>query len=132
MLALVREVRRRHPGLWLVGGLNLALVAVFLLLMPFDHRTVTGIDDWIKPLKFAASVGIYLWTIAWLLPHLRLPRWLAGGLGWAVALTMLGENFLLMSQAVAAPPPTSTGRLPTTRRSSPAWGSSSLSTRSWR
>lgn len=100
MLDLVREVRQRHFGLWLVGALNLGLVVVFLVLIPFDDRTVTGINVWIKPFKFAASVGIYLWTVAWFLPHLRLPAWLRQGLGWAVALAMLFENALIFSQAV--------------------------------
>ena len=100
MLDLAREVRQRHLGLWLVGAVNLGLVVVYLALIPFDDRTVTGINVWIKPLKFAASVGIYLWTVAWFLPHLRLPAWLRQGLGWAIALAMLFENALIFSQAV--------------------------------
>ncbi len=99
MLELVREVHRRHLGLWLVGGANLALFLLFLVLIPFDERTVTGINVWIKPAKFCASVGIYLWTVAWFLPHLRLPARLRAALGWAVALTMLFEMVLLISQA---------------------------------
>lgn len=100
MLDLAREVRRRHVGLWLIGALNLALAVLFLALIPFESRTATGLNLWMKPFKFAVSVGVYLWTIAWLLPHLRIPRWLASGLGWAVALSLLVENGLIFSQAV--------------------------------
>lgn len=99
MVELAREVRRRHLGLWLVGGVNLALGVLFLLLIPFDERTVTGINVWIKPAKFCASVGIYLWTVAWFLPHLRLSPRVRAALGWAIALTMVLEMALLLSQA---------------------------------
>lgn len=99
MLELSHEVRRRHLGLWLVGGWNLLLVLLFVLLVPFDDRTVAGVNVWIKPLKFAASVGIYLWTVAWFLPHLTIRARLRNVLGWAVALVLLLENLLLMSQA---------------------------------
>ena len=94
---LSREIRRRHLGLWLIGGLNLLAAAVFLVLMPIDDRTVTGLDLWAKPFKFAVSVGVYLWTVAWLLPALRVPK-LARGLGWAIALTLLVENSLIFRQ----------------------------------
>ena len=100
MRELVREVRRRHFGLWLVGALNLVLAVVFLALIPLDNRTVSGLNVWIKPLKFASSVGVYLWTVAWLLPHLRVSDRLARTLGWAVAVAMLFENLLIFSQAV--------------------------------
>ena len=100
VLELSREVRRRHVGLWLVGALNLVLAAVFLALVLVDDRAVTGLNVWIKPLKFAVSVGVYLWTVAWFLPHLRVSGWVARGLGWAVAAAMLFENLLIFSQAV--------------------------------
>ncbi len=96
----IREVRNRHRGLYLVGGLNLALALVFLALIPIDNRTVTGLGIWFKPFKFAASVGIYLWTIAWFLPRLRVSKGLANGLGWAVAGALFFENLLIFSQAV--------------------------------
>ena len=41
----------------------------------FDSRLVMGINVWIKPIKFAASITIYVWTIAWLLEYLCLPNW---------------------------------------------------------
>lgn len=100
MLELVGEVRRRHFGLWLVGGLNLLLAIVFLALIVLDGRMVTGLNLWVKPLKFALSVGVYLWTVAWLLPHLRVSARLARGLGWLVALALLFENALIFSQAM--------------------------------
>jgi hypothetical protein len=67
----------------LVGGAALACFALFLALAvvaPFDSRLVTGINPWIKPMKFAISIAIFLATIAWFMPDLepwpRARRWI--------------------------------------------------------
>ena len=51
-----------------VGWLHVALLAVMLVAMAFDARQVLGINVWIKPSKFAASIAIYVWTLAWFMP----------------------------------------------------------------
>jgi len=38
--------------------------------MPFEHRTILGINPWINPLKFHLSVGIRLMTLAVILSGL--------------------------------------------------------------
>jgi hypothetical protein len=43
----------------------LALMAPTALALAVDPRSLNGIPIWIKPLKFQASVGIYLLTLAW-------------------------------------------------------------------
>ena len=63
--AVVREVWRRDPllaaGGWLMAaGLVLAAVAATV-----DTRLILGINPWIKPMKFLASIAIFLWTMAW-------------------------------------------------------------------
>jgi len=45
------------------GKLHLLLAVVILLIMPFEHRQIMGINLWVKPLKFALSIGIY--CISW-------------------------------------------------------------------
>jgi hypothetical protein len=53
----------------LAGAVVVAAVA------PFDGRLVTGINPWIKPLKFLTSVAIFLATMAWFMPEMEpLPR----------------------------------------------------------
>ena len=100
MRRFVVEVFARHRGLGLVGGLNLAAAGAFLLLMLVDETTVLGINRWIKPFKFAMSVGIYVWTVAWFLPYLRIGKRIASLLGWAIAIVMLFENGLIFLQAI--------------------------------
>lgn len=100
MSRFVREVFSRHRGLAWVGALNLAAAGVFLLLTTVDQTTVLGINRWIKPLKFGMSVGIYLWTVAWFLPYLRVGKKTASALGWAIAVVMFFENALIFMQAI--------------------------------
>ena len=90
----------RHRGLTAVGLLNLIAAAVFLVLMLIDDTTVLGIDRWIKPAKFGFSVGLYLWTVAWFLPSLRIGRGPASAIGWTIAVLMFFENLLIFTQAI--------------------------------
>lgn len=49
------------------------MLAGMLVVSPFDSRLVMGTNPWIKPVKFAISITIYVWTVAWLLEYRRLP-----------------------------------------------------------
>ncbi|MDN3585996.1 hypothetical protein QWY86_04915 [Pedobacter aquatilis] len=49
--------------LYYCGLSHFALAFLILLIMPFEHRQIMGINLWIKPLKFAVSIGIY--AISW-------------------------------------------------------------------
>lgn len=60
----------------LVGTAAVAFLALFVALAviaPFDGRLITGINPWIKPMKFAISIAIFLATIAWYTSELQ-PR----------------------------------------------------------
>ncbi len=67
-----RELYRRSKVLAITGWIHFALLASMLVISPFDSRLVMGINSWIKPLKFAVSITVYVWTVAWLLEYLRL------------------------------------------------------------
>lgn len=63
-----------------IGALLLFLMALPMLAAAgLDTRLVAGINPWIKPLKFALSLSLYLGTLAYfayLLPdHMRRARW---------------------------------------------------------
>jgi hypothetical protein len=54
--------------------LGLANAALFVLLLPLalaDGTEITGANRWVKPMKFAASVAVYAWTLGWYLGYLR-------------------------------------------------------------
>jgi hypothetical protein len=93
------EIRRRDAWLYWTGWFHLALLAVMAVAAPFDDRMITGLNPWIKPMKFAASITIYVWTVAWLLGHMRGPRrarWLVSR---GVSAVMIVEILLIVLQA---------------------------------
>ena len=80
--------------------MNMVAAVVFLLLMQVDDTTVSGVNRWVKPLKFSVSTSLYLWTIAWFLPSLRVGRKTGSGLGWTIAVLLFFENLLIFGQAI--------------------------------
>ena len=96
----LRALHRANPALSWTGWLNVGLLALALLLLPFDQRHVTGALVWIKPIKFCLSVIAFVWTLGWLLadlpgPAQRAVRRLSAG----IALSMTVEQVLIFIQA---------------------------------
>lgn len=83
-----------------VLGMIHGLLLVALLLGSFINTTqVLGINSLYKPMKFALSIWIYAWTMAWLLPYLRRPH--AGRIySWMAVVTLGFEQLAITSQAV--------------------------------
>ena len=86
---------------WLTGAAAamLALVPLLLAGLLLDPRTVTVAPVWLKPLKFAISIGAYTLTLAWLFTWL--PAWRRTRLvvGRATAAALLIEMALIAGQA---------------------------------
>lgn len=122
------ELWSRHHGLAAIGALNMAAAAICLLLMQVDDTTVLGVNRWNKPAKFGFSVGIYLWTIAWFLPSLRIGRGTISSIGWTITTLMFFENLLSSPRRSAERDPTSTSTRRWTAGSSAGWEFSSCST----
>ncbi len=93
------ELYRRSKVLTITGWIHLALLAGMLVVAPFDSRLVMGINPWIKPVKFAISITIYVWTVAWLLEYLRLPSWTQRIISWGISISMLTEIACITAQA---------------------------------
>lgn len=99
MRSFVVELRRRNPVLWKTGWLHIGLFLLTLVLMPFDDRLVTGVNPWIKPMKFSLSIAIYVWTAGWLLEYLRFRQRLWNILTWGISASMIVEILCIMTQA---------------------------------
>ena len=91
-------LKRRNAVLFWFGLFNLAMALVCLALMPFDEMTILGVNRWLKPFKFYASVGIMVLTISWLMYHLdnqnKVRRY-----SWIIVITMFFENAIIFAQA---------------------------------
>jgi hypothetical protein len=98
-LDFIAEVYRRSPALAATGWLMLAASVVMLCIAPFDARKITGINPWIKPLKFTISITIFVWTLAWFLDYLSHKRWATRLIGWGVSFVFVVEIFCIILQA---------------------------------
>lgn len=80
-LRFLLEVRARDPVLFWFGAACLLAAFAFALLVQLSAVRVNNVNAWIKPFKFAVSIGVYAWTMAWYLHYLprtdhRLFAWL--------------------------------------------------------
>jgi hypothetical protein len=101
---LIGEVYRRAPVLARVGALHLALLVLFIVLAFFDGRTVTGVNPWLKPSKFAISIAVYMFTLAWFMPYLSHYRRAVKFISWGTVFVFVGEMICLVSQAARGVP----------------------------
>src|SRR5262249_9949781 len=83
----------------ITGWIHFALLAGMSVISLFDSRLVMGINVWIKPIKFAVSIAVYVWTVAWLLEYLRLPSWAKRIISWGISISMLTEIACIAAQA---------------------------------
>jgi hypothetical protein len=79
---------------------NVGLLALSLAAMPFDGRTILGLNPWVKPVKFDVSVIVFLVTIAlllWALPA----EWRSSKvwLGWGFGVAMIVEDTIIALQS---------------------------------
>lgn len=100
MRRLFDELLRRDRVLTLTGAGMFAALAIGFVLAAVDTRVILGINPWIKPMKFAASIGIFLWTLAWLWPEAdarfeRRLRWIRR----VIVMALIGEITLISLQS---------------------------------
>jgi hypothetical protein len=100
----MREVNRRNPVLAWTGWLHVALLVLFVVLAFFDGRTVTGVNPWLKPSKFAISIAVYTFTLAWFMPHLAHYRRAVKLISWGTCFVFVGEMICIISQAARGVP----------------------------
>jgi len=81
------------------GLFNLGVAAVCLALMPFEETQILGVNRWLKPFKFYASVGIMVLTMGWLLYYLNNAKKITT-YSWLIVISMFFENGLIITQAI--------------------------------
>ncbi len=85
--------------LLVTGVLMLATLAATLVGLWIDPRTITGAPAWLKPAKFAASIAIYAFTLAWVFTYLdAFPR-TRRVVGCVAAIVFVLEMAIISAQA---------------------------------
>jgi hypothetical protein len=79
--------------------IHVALALLMLVGLAFDQRFVLGLNPWVKPLKFAVSIAIYLFTIALFISYLPSHGKMFSWVSFIIAATMLIEILLISMQA---------------------------------
>lgn len=95
----LQEIYRRDWVLALTGWFHAAFALIMFCLASFDSRTVMGVNPWLKPIKFALSITIYVWTLAWFLGYLRESNRVKQVIRWGAALAMIIEIICISLQA---------------------------------
>jgi hypothetical protein len=70
LAAGVAELFRRERRLAIFGFTLLALLVPLAVAWGLDERTLRGANVWLKPMKFALSLGVFALTTAWFIGHL--------------------------------------------------------------
>jgi len=65
---VVKALIAREPDLVASAALFLAFLIPTLLAYAMDDRVLAGVNVWLKPLKFEASLSLYFLTLAWFFP----------------------------------------------------------------
>jgi hypothetical protein len=96
------ELIRRQRTLALYGLAILLLALPLLLLQAIDPRTLHGVNVWVKPAKFLASVGIFSLTAAWFWGYVRPERRASPMLRWTARTLIASASFELAYIALQA------------------------------
>ncbi len=85
------EIARRNRVLYATGLFQLAVGLLFLLGLTLDPRQLLGLNAWTKPLKFALSITLFTWTIAWLSAYLKDKSRAVSNVSWIISISMIVE-----------------------------------------
>lgn len=89
------EILRREPRLAIYAAVLFALLLPFAIAWGLDERTLRGANVWIKPIKFALSIGVLALTTAWFVGHLPAERRSGRAVDWIVWLAIGSGSFEL-------------------------------------
>ncbi len=70
MIDFLDALKTKNESLYYFGWLCFGLAILFLALTFFSTTKVNAVSAWYKPFKFAVSIGLYAWTMAWYCSYL--------------------------------------------------------------
>jgi hypothetical protein len=90
---------QEQRALIIFGWGFIALFLVLAVISIFDSQQILGINRWIKPMKFAISIAIFLWTLAIYLNFLKGFQTSTRVIAWSVIALMVGEIIIIVMQS---------------------------------
>jgi hypothetical protein len=97
MLEFIQAIKTRNETLFVFGLVCFVLALLFVILSRTTSIQVYNVNAWYKPLKFALSIGLYAWTMAWLCFYL--PRFNIHLFNWSVIILLGFEIVYIAFQA---------------------------------
>ena len=65
IIGFIKELKIRNEYLFYFGLLCVIFSMVCIILTKTTSTEIQGVNAWFKPLKFAISIGLFSWTMAW-------------------------------------------------------------------
>jgi hypothetical protein len=65
IVGFIKELNLRNEHLFYFGVFCIILLIVCIVLTKTTTTEVQAVNAWFKPLKFAISIGLFSWTMAW-------------------------------------------------------------------
>jgi len=98
---MIETLKHSNPFYFYTGLGFIGLGIITLILIFFDSTQVSGINRWIKPTKFAFSIGLYIITLIYVFDLLPV-HWITQIAGSIIIITMVGEIICTVLQASRA------------------------------
>lgn len=99
LLNVVRRWYAQSPALVGTGVFMLFFALLCCVGMVLDDREVLGLNVWIKPQKFALSIAVFVFTMAWIIRVHRVPPRMVSIIVWVLVVSIILEQGLITMQA---------------------------------
>ena len=96
-MEFILQLKQRNETLFYFGLVCFFLSALFLLLTKLTSTEIHNVNAWNKPFKFAFSLAIYTWTMAWYCSYL--PSFNITLFNWTIVILWSFEIFYIALQA---------------------------------
>lgn len=97
MIEFIHNLKARNETLFYFGLICLVSAIVFLALTKFSDTQVYNVSAWYKPFKFAFSIFLFAWTMAWYCYYL--PLFNINYFNWSVIILLGFEIVYIAFQA---------------------------------
>lgn len=98
MIDLLASLKSRNECLFYFGLVCLITAVLILIKSKFSDVQINGVNAWYKPFKFALSMGIFSWTMAWYTGYLTSYSYLKV-YNWSLVVFLGFEVFYVTFQA---------------------------------